>query len=118
MNVKQASRRHGRGKRGGSREDWQRDEARRTVCQGLEKVARQVGAKSIVAVAIAWSMQKAPNVFPTIEGRKTEDFAANVEALSITLQPDHIKYLEDIIRFDKGYPYTESTEGGSQPRSA
>lgn len=34
---------------GGSREDWQRDEARRTVCQGLEKVARQVGAKSIVA---------------------------------------------------------------------
>lgn len=58
-------------------------------------------------------MQKAPNVFPIIEGRKTEDFAANVEALSITLQPDHIKYLEDIIRFDKGYPYTESTEGVS-----
>lgn len=40
------------GSRGSGRmdaEDWQRDEARRTVCQGLEKVARQVGANSIIA---------------------------------------------------------------------
>lgn len=50
-------------------------------------------------------MQKTPNVFPIIGGRKVEHLLANVEALSITLAPEHIKYLESIIPFDVGFPY-------------
>lgn len=37
-----------------------------------EKVAKEVGAKQISAVAIAYVMQKVPYVFPIIGGRKVE----------------------------------------------
>ena len=46
---------------------------------------RQVGAKSIQAVAIAYVMQKTPYVFPIIGCRKTEQLRANIEALDVRL---------------------------------
>jgi aryl-alcohol dehydrogenase-like predicted oxidoreductase len=49
----------------------------------LEKVAKEIGAKHITAVAIAYLMQKTPYVFPIIGGRKVEQLEANMESRSI-----------------------------------
>lgn len=55
-------------------------------------------------VAIAYLMQKTPNVFPIIGGRKVEHLMDNIEALEISLTPEHIKFLESIVPFSKGWP--------------
>ncbi|KAI3620764.1 aryl-alcohol dehydrogenase [Moniliophthora roreri] len=70
----------------------------------LEKVAQEVGAKSIRAVAIAYVMHKAPYVFPIVGARKAEQLVSNLEALEISLSPEHIRYLESILPFDSGFP--------------
>jgi hypothetical protein len=57
-------------------------------------------------VAIAYLMQKYPYVFPIVGGRKVEHLQANLEALEISLGPEQITYLESIVPFDKGFPYT------------
>ena len=67
---------------------------------------RQVGAKSIQAVAIAYVMQKTPYVFPIIGCRKTEQLRANIEALEVRLSEEQIKYLEGVLPFDLGFPNT------------
>jgi len=86
--------------------NWERNEAERAMSTALEKVAKEVGAKHITAVAIAYLMQKTPYVFPIIGGRKVEQLEANIESLSISLTPEQMKYLESIVPFDPGFPHT------------
>ncbi|KIP10770.1 hypothetical protein PHLGIDRAFT_115124 [Phlebiopsis gigantea 11061_1 CR5-6] len=95
--------------------DWKRTEDERKVCLALEKVAKEIGAKNITSVAIAWVMQKAPYVFPIIGGRKIEHLHDNLEALEISLSPEQIKTLDDIVPFDKGFPFTYFGDGSSYP---
>ena len=85
--------------------DWERTPDERKVCLALEKVAQEIGAKSLNAVAIAYVMQKVPHVFPIIGGRKVEHLQSNLEALDISLSKEQIAYLESILPFDKGFPY-------------
>ena len=85
---------------------WERTPDERKVCQALEKVAQEVGAKSLNAVAIAYVMQKTPYVFPIIGGRKVEHLEANLEALDISLSDEQIKELENVVQFDVGFPTT------------
>jgi aryl-alcohol dehydrogenase-like predicted oxidoreductase len=85
--------------------EWRRNETEITMSAALAKVAKEVGAKHVTAVAIAYVMQKAPYVFPLIGGRKVEQLEANVEALEIILSPEHIKYLESIVPFELGFPF-------------
>ncbi|KAI0789616.1 Aldo/keto reductase [Abortiporus biennis] len=75
------------------------------ISRALEKVAKEIGAKFINALAIAYVMQKAPYVFPIIGGRKVEHLYSNLEALEITLDKKHIEYLESVVPFDLGFPY-------------
>ncbi|KAF8895209.1 NADP-dependent oxidoreductase domain-containing protein [Infundibulicybe gibba] len=84
--------------------DWERNEDERRMSAALEKVANEVGASTITAVAIAYVMQKVPYVFPIIGGRKVEHLLSNVEALEIALTDEHIAYLESIVSFDPGFP--------------
>ncbi|RDX43740.1 Aldo/keto reductase [Lentinus brumalis] len=84
---------------------WERTEAERKISKALEEVAKQVGAKSIQAVAIAYVMQKAPYVFPIVGGRKPEHLRANLEALDITLTDAHYALLESVLPFPPLYPY-------------
>jgi aryl-alcohol dehydrogenase-like predicted oxidoreductase len=86
--------------------NWERNETERAMSAALEKVAKEVGAKHITAVAIAYLMQKTPHVFPIIGGRKVEQLEANIESLSISLTPKQIEYLESIVPFDPGFPHT------------
>lgn len=51
-------------------------------------------------------MQKAPYVFPIIGGRKVEHLYQNLEALDLELTPEQIQTLDNIVPFDKGFPFT------------
>ncbi|KAJ6480086.1 aryl-alcohol dehydrogenase [Mycena vulgaris] len=95
---------------------WERTDDEKKMCAALEVVAKQVGAKHITAVAIAYTMHKAPFVFPIIGGRKVEQLMANIEALDIKLTAEHIAYIEGILPFDKGFPNNIIGEyGGPYP---
>ncbi|KAI0692305.1 Aldo/keto reductase [Cerioporus squamosus] len=84
---------------------WERTEDERRISKALEEVAKQVGAKSIQAVAIAYVMQKAPYVFPIVGGRRPEHLRANLEALDIALTSEHYEQLERVLPFPPVYPY-------------
>ncbi|KAG0704237.1 NADP-dependent oxidoreductase domain-containing protein [Suillus ampliporus] len=96
--------------------NWERNEKERAMSAALEKVAKEVGAKHITAVAIAYLMQKTPYVFPIIGGRKVEQLEANLESLAISLTPEQVKYLESIIPFDPGFPNTMIGDGTQYSR--
>ncbi|KAI0091508.1 aryl-alcohol dehydrogenase [NADP(+)] [Irpex rosettiformis] len=100
----------GEGGRGGSG-SWERNETERKMSHALEKVAGEVGAKSITAVAIAYIQQKVPYVFPIIGGRKVEHLQANLEALDISLSKEQVAYLESIVPWDKGFPFNYFGDG-------
>ncbi|KAL0570280.1 putative aryl-alcohol dehydrogenase aad14, partial [Marasmius crinis-equi] len=91
--------------------DWQRNPEEAAMSHALEKVAKEVGAKNITSVAIAYVMQKTTHVFPIIGGRKVEHLEQNLEALDITLTPEQIKFLESQVPFDIGFPQTMIGDG-------
>ncbi|KAF9265088.1 Aldo/keto reductase [Marasmius fiardii PR-910] len=93
--------------------DWHPSEDEIRISHALEKVANEIGVKSLTAVAIAYVMQKTPYVFPIIGGRKVEHLVANLEALDIELSDEQVKYLESIIPFQAGFPYTLIGDGTS-----
>jgi len=91
--------------------EWERNENEKKISRALEKVAGEVGTKSITAVAIAYVMQKVPFVFPIIGGRKIEHLESNIEALDISLSPEQIAYLESVVPFDPGFPVAMIGDG-------
>ncbi|KAF9067232.1 NADP-dependent oxidoreductase domain-containing protein [Rhodocollybia butyracea] len=94
--------------------NWERTEEEVKISHALEKVAKDIGAKSISAVAIAYVMQKTPYVFPIIGGRKIENLVDNLEALDITLNNEQIKELESVVPFNAGFP-SDFVGDGTEP---
>ncbi|KAF9255066.1 arylalcohol dehydrogenase [Marasmius fiardii PR-910] len=90
---------------------WERNQEQAAMSQALEKVAKEVGAKSTMAVAIAYVMHKATHVFPIIGGRKVEQLEQNLEALDIRLSSEQIQFLESQAQFDIGFPITMIGDG-------
>ncbi|KAH6906620.1 NADP-dependent oxidoreductase domain-containing protein [Coprinopsis sp. MPI-PUGE-AT-0042] len=84
--------------------DWKRNDKEKAVSRALEKIGKEIGAKSITSVAIAYLMHKTPHVFPIIGGRKVEHLIANLEALEISLTREHIRAIEGVVEFDIGFP--------------
>lgn len=74
------------------------------MSDALAKVAAEHGIESVTAIAIAYVMAKAPNVFPIVGGRKVEHLHDNIKALEIKLTPEQIEYLESAKPFDIGFP--------------
>lgn len=72
------------------------------MSEALEKVANEHGLESPTAVALAYVMAKAPNVFPIVGGRKVEHLQANLKSLEIKLTDKQIEYLESIVPFEPG----------------
>ncbi|KAF9495989.1 Aldo/keto reductase [Pleurotus eryngii] len=95
--------------------NWERSPDEVKVSRALEKIAKEVGAKHITSVAIAYLMHKTPYVFPIIGGRKVEHFYANMEALDITISDEQIKELESVLPFDPGFPNTMVGDGAEFP---
>ena len=86
----------------GLRSDQTEQEAK--VSAALEKVAKEHNLESLSIIALAYVMQKTPNVFPVIGGRKVEHLQDNIKALSIKLTDGQIKYLESQTDFEIGFP--------------
>lgn len=74
------------------------------ISEALEKVAQEHGLTSLATIALAYVIQKAPNVIPIIGGRKIEHLHDNINALSVKLTDDQIKFLESRTAFDIGFP--------------
>ncbi|THH08797.1 hypothetical protein EW146_g8878 [Bondarzewia mesenterica] len=92
-------------------EKWERTEEERAMSATLERVAVEVGAKNIQAVAIAYLLQKTTHVFPILGGRKVEHLLANIEALTLSLSPVQIAQIEGVVPFDPGFPTTLIGDG-------
>ncbi|KAJ7608608.1 NADP-dependent oxidoreductase domain-containing protein [Mycena polygramma] len=96
--------------------NWERNENEKKMSHALEKVAAEVGAKSLTAVAIAYVLTKVPYCFPIIGGRKIEQLDANIEALDISLSQEQMEFLEGVVPFDPGFPnifISDATKGPS-----
>ncbi|KAJ3573459.1 hypothetical protein NP233_g2408 [Leucocoprinus birnbaumii] len=87
------------------------DEQEKKVSKALEKVAAEVGAKHISAVAVAYVMHKTAHVFPILGGRTIEQLTANLEALEIRLSEEQIKFLGNATEFETGFPYSMIGDG-------
>lgn len=74
------------------------------ISEALCKVGEEHGVDSPTAVALAYVMSKAPNVFPIVGGRKVEHLHDNIKGLKITLTDKQIEYLESVKPLDIGFP--------------
>jgi aryl-alcohol dehydrogenase-like predicted oxidoreductase len=74
------------------------------MSEALGKVASEHGGKPITAIALAYVIAKAPNVFPLIGGRKIKHLEENIQALNIRLTTEQMEYLESQKQFDVGFP--------------
>ncbi|KAF8920722.1 NADP-dependent oxidoreductase domain-containing protein, partial [Mucidula mucida] len=83
---------------------WERNEDEIKMSRALQKVATEVGAKSLTSIAIAYVMHKTTGVFRIIGGRKVEHLKGNLEALDVSLSPEQIKYIDSINHLDPGFP--------------
>lgn len=79
--------------------------AEEKMSEALAVVAEQHGIESVTAVALAYVLRKAANVFPLVGGRKVEHLQDNIKSLSIKLSEEQIKYLEGVNSFDIGFPH-------------
>ncbi len=79
-------------------------EDEKKMSEALSKVAEEHGIESVTAIALAYVMAKAPNVFPLVGGRKVEHLKDNIQALSIRLTQKQIEYLESVRPFEVGFP--------------
>ncbi|KAH6605555.1 aryl-alcohol dehydrogenase AAD14 [Trichoderma cornu-damae] len=74
------------------------------ISEALAKVASEHGIESVTAIALAYVLHKAGNVFPIVGGRKVENLKDNIQALSIKLTDEQIEYLESVKPFELGFP--------------
>lgn len=74
------------------------------MSERLLKVAQEHGIESVTAIALAYVMHKAPNVYPIIGCRKVDQLKDNIQALSIHLTKEQIASLESAKKFDLGFP--------------
>ncbi|KAL3442697.1 aryl-alcohol dehydrogenase [NADP(+)] [Aspergillus insuetus] len=90
---------------------WKRTEQEKNMVKALEAIAKDVGAHSLGAVAIAYLFHKYHRVFPVVGGRKVEHILSNVEAIDIELTPDHIAQIEAVKVWQPGMPHTIIGDG-------
>ncbi|OQE17863.1 hypothetical protein PENSTE_c019G04824 [Penicillium steckii] len=79
-------------------------EDEKKISQALSTVAAEHGIESVTAIALAYVLCKAPNVFPLVGGRKIEHLHDNIQALKIRLTAKQIQFLEQATEFDIGFP--------------
>jgi aryl-alcohol dehydrogenase-like predicted oxidoreductase len=82
----------------------EQSENEKNISEALDKVAKAHGIDSPTAVALAYVMAKAPNVFPIVGGRKVKNLQDNIKSLDIKLSGEDIEYLESIVKFEPGFP--------------
>ncbi|KKY32958.1 putative norsolorinic acid [Diaporthe ampelina] len=82
------------------------------ISKVLDAVAKRQNVP-ITGVALAHALQKSPNLFPILGGRKVEHLKANVEALSLELTPEDVQEIEKGYEFDIGFPHKFMSSTGN-----
>ncbi|KIJ33590.1 hypothetical protein M422DRAFT_264350 [Sphaerobolus stellatus SS14] len=109
-------RRKKRGETGDTRGfQWIRTPDQVKLSHKLEEIAKEVGAKHITAVALAYVLHKTPYVYPIMGVSNVEQLEANLKALDISLTPEHIKAMESVLPFEPGFPHDIIGNGTADP---
>ncbi|PYH42446.1 aryl-alcohol dehydrogenase [Aspergillus saccharolyticus JOP 1030-1] len=74
------------------------------MSEALSQVAKEHGMTSVTAVALAYVLAKAPNVFPVVGGRKVEHLMENLQGLELRLTEAQIRFLEGVRPLELGFP--------------
>jgi aryl-alcohol dehydrogenase-like predicted oxidoreductase len=85
--------------------DGKQSQDEERMSEALAEVAAEHGIESVTAIALAYVMSKAANVFPIVGGRKVEHLHDNIQALKINLTDEQIERLEAVKPFDLGFPH-------------
>jgi aryl-alcohol dehydrogenase-like predicted oxidoreductase len=75
------------------------------VSLALERIADRKGA-TLLNLALAYVLQKAPYMFPIVGGRTVDHLAGNIAALDITITEQEMQEIDDCYVFDPGFPHT------------
>lgn len=102
--AKQLEERKSKGERLRSVMEKEQTEDERRMSEALATVAAEHGTESVTAIALAYVLCKAPNVFPIVGGRKIEHLHDNIQALTIRLTEKQLQFLESVNQFDVGFP--------------
>lgn len=99
-----------------------RTENDKKATEGLVKIGKELGAP-LTSVALAFVMQKEPYVFPIIGSRTVAQLRDNIlyvlahrsivyfdnnlhiEALKVSLSPEHMAQLDALVPVEKRFPY-------------
>ncbi|KEF61839.1 uncharacterized protein A1O9_03410 [Exophiala aquamarina CBS 119918] len=77
----------------------------RQISKALETVADSKQT-TITNVALAYTRQKAPYIFPIVGGRKVEHIKGNIDGLSVSLTDEEVTQVESAYDWDPGFPHT------------
>lgn len=81
------------------------DEHDKRISGVLEDLAaKREESVTILNMALAYVMQKAPYVFPIIGGRKVDHLLGNLKGLEITLTPAEMDAIDQATGFKHGFP--------------
>lgn len=93
-------------------------EVEQKMSAALEDVAKEHGIESVTAVALAYVMSQAPNVFPIVGGRKVEHLMDNIQSLKIKLTEKQIEKLHAVCPQTPEFPHNfvgKDPHNGGQP---
>jgi hypothetical protein len=82
----------------------EQNEDKRRASEALAKVAAKHSTESVIAIALAYILCKAPYIFPIISSRKVEYLQDNIKVLLIRLIDKQIEFLKPVKTFDLGFP--------------
>ncbi|KAI7301951.1 putative aryl-alcohol dehydrogenase, partial [Hortaea werneckii] len=71
-------------------------EQEQKMSAALEEVGKEHGIGSVTAVALAYVLSQAPNVFPIVGGRKVEHLMDNIQALKLKLSDKQVEKLQAV----------------------
>ena len=74
------------------------------IVKALQEISRQTG-HSLAQVALAWLRYRPIPVIPIIGARKLSQFEDNLASLSLALQPEQVKVLDEASDIEPGFPH-------------
>ncbi|KAL4751686.1 NADP-dependent oxidoreductase domain-containing protein [Aspergillus terricola var. indicus] len=81
------------------------EELRSMLGPGEQTADEAKMSEALGKVAAEHGIERFPNVFPIVGGRKVEHLSDNIQALKIKLTPEQVAYLESVRPLDPGFPH-------------
>ncbi|MDX1576896.1 MAG: aldo/keto reductase [Gemmatimonadota bacterium] len=75
-----------------------------SIAEVVVSIAEDLGC-SPSRVAIAWVLRQRGVIIPLVGARNLEQLSDNLEAVSVDLEPEHLRRLDEASRIDLGFPH-------------